>query len=161
MIRLLKCVLVAFVAIFCLSYALQNIVNLQAAFGFVALIAGMDGHVAYANHFGPAITSPTLIWIMLWIIIILELTAGLLAAKGALDMWSARGADAERFNTSKKFGILGAGVAVLLWFGLFGSVGGAYFQMWQTEAGLNAVRDASQFAMLHGILLIYLSMKDD
>jgi predicted small integral membrane protein len=160
MIRLLKCTLALFVALFCIMYALQNVVNLQAAHGFVALVVGMDGHLAYPNHFGPAITSPALIWLMLWIIIIGEFTAGLLAAKGALDMWKARGADAATFNTSKKFGILGAGVAVLVWFGLFAAVGGPYFQMWQTEAGLNAVRDASHFVMLHGVIAIYLSMRD-
>ena len=144
MIRLLKCTLALFVALFCIFYALQNVVNLQAAYGFVALIAGMEGHVAYPNHFGPAITSPALIWIMLWIIILLEFSAGMLAAKGALDMWKARGSDAATFNDAKKYGILG----------------GPYFQMWQTEAGLNAVRDASQFGMLHGIIIIYLSMSD-
>jgi predicted small integral membrane protein len=161
MIRLLKCLLALFVALFCIFYALQNVVNLQAAYGFVALVAGMEGHVAYPNHFGPAISSPALIWIILWIIIILEFTAGLLAAKGALDMWGARGADASAFNAAKKFGILGAGMAVVVWFGLFASFAGPYFQMWQTELALSAVRDASQFGMLHGVIMIYLSMRDE
>jgi predicted small integral membrane protein len=161
MIRLLKCVLALSVALFCIFYALQNVVNLQAAYGFVALIAGMDGHVAYPDHFGPAISSPALVWIMLWIIILLEFAAGLFAAKGALDMWGARDADAATFNAAKKFGIIGAVFAVVVWYGLFGAIGGPYFQMWQTEAGLNSVRDASQFAMLHGIIAIYLTMRDD
>jgi len=161
MIRILKCTLVLFVALFCIIYALQNVVNLQAAYGFVALIAGMEGHIPYPDHVGPAISSPALIWLMLWIIIALEFTAGILAVKGALDMWGARGADAATFNAAKKFGILGAGCAVVVWFGLFASFGGPYFQMWQTEAGLNAVRDASQFALLHGMVMIFLSMRDD
>jgi predicted small integral membrane protein len=161
MIRLLKCSLAFFVALFCIFYALQNVVNLKAAYGFVALIAGMEGHVAYPNHFGPALSSPALVWIMLWIIILLEFAAGLLAAKGAYAMWGARDADAAAFNAAKKFGIIGAVFAVVIWYGLFGAIGGPYFQMWQTEAGLNAVRDASQFAMLHGIIAIYLTMRDD
>ena len=161
MIRLLKCSLAFFVALFCIFYALQNVVNIQAAYGFVALIASMEGHVAYPNHFGPAIGSPALVWVMLWIIIILEFTAGLLAAKGAWDMWGARDADAATFNAAKKFGIIGAVFAVVVWYGLFGAIGGPYFQMWQTEAGLNSVRDASQFAMLHGVIAIYLTMHDD
>ena len=161
MIRLLKCLLALFVTLFCIFYALQNVVNLQAAYGFVALIVGMEGHVAYPDHFGPAISSPALIWIMLWIIILLEFSAGLLAAKGAFAMWDARNADAAAFNAAKKFGILGAGCAVLVWFGLFAAFAGPYFQMWQTEAGLNAVRDASQFAMLNGVIMIYLSMRDE
>ena len=161
MIRLLKCLLALFVALFCIFYALQNVVNLQAAYGFVALITGMEGQVAYPNHFGPAISSPALIWIMLWIIILLEFSAGLLAAKGAFSMWGARTADAVAFNAAKKFGILGAGLAVVTWFGLFSAVGGAYFQMWQTAAGAPALEGSFQYAMLNGMILIYLSMRDD
>ncbi|MGI9261884.1 MAG: DUF2165 family protein, partial [Woeseiaceae bacterium] len=70
MIRLLKVALTVCVALLCLFYAMQNIVNLQAAFGFVALMASMEGQVAYPDTFGFAVTSPTLIWLILWIIIL-------------------------------------------------------------------------------------------
>lgn len=161
MTRLLKCVLTLFVALFCLMYALQNVVNLQAAYAFVDLVVGMDGHEAYANHFGPAINAPALIWILLWIIIICEFLAGLLAAKGALDMWKARTSAGATFNDAKKFGILGAGLAVVIWFGFFSAIGGAYFQMWQTQAGAQALQGSFQYAMLNGLVLVYLSMHDD
>jgi predicted small integral membrane protein len=161
MTRNLKSVLALFVALFCLMYALQNVVNLQSAFAFVQLVVGMSGHEAYPNHFGPAFASPAIVWLLLWIIITAEALAGLLAAKGALDMWRARNAGADSFNAAKKYGILGAGLAVIIWFGFFSAIGGAYFQMWQTQAGAQALQGAFQYSMLNGLILIFLSMRDE
>ena len=159
--RLIKILLAAFVALFCMFYALQNIVNLQAAHGFVAYVASMADHGAYPAHFGPAITSSALTWIMLWIIIALEMGAGLLAAKGAYDLFTARSATADDFNAAKSCAMAGCGVGIIVWFGLFSAIAGTYFQMWQTEAGLNALRDASMFSVQLGVVLLVLAMKDD
>lgn len=161
MMRLIKILLAAFVAIFCVSYAVQNIVNLQAAHGFVSYVASMADHGAYPAHFGPAITAPALTWTMLLIIIALEMGAGLLAAKGAYDMFKTRNASADDFNAAKSYAMAGCGVAIIIWFGLFSAIAGAYFQMWQTEAGLNALRDASMFSVQNGIVLMVLALKDD
>lgn len=159
--RLIKILLAAFVAIFCISYAIQNIVNLQAAHGFVAYVASMADHDAYPAHFGPAITAPALTWTMLWIIIALEMGAGLLAAKGAYDLFIARNATADNFNAAKSCAMAGCGVAIIVWFGLFSAIAGTYFQMWQTEAGLNALRDASMFSVQMAAVLLVLALKDD
>jgi len=161
MMRLIKVLLAVFVAIFCIGYAVQNIVNLQAAHGFVAYVASMADHGAYPAHFGPAITSSALTWIMLWIIIALEMGAGLLAAKGAYDLFTARSATADDFNAAKSCAMAGCGVGIIVWFGLFSAIAGTYFQMWQTEAGLNALRDASMFSVQLGVVLLVLAMKDD
>jgi len=161
MMRLIKILLAAFVAIFCICYAIQNIINLQAAHGFVAYVASMADHNAYPAHFGPAITVPALTWIMLWIIIALEMGAGLLAAKGAYDLFVARSATADDFNAAKSYAMAGCGVAIIVWFGLFSAIAGTYFQMWQTEAGLNALRDASMFSVQMAAVLLVLALKDD
>ena len=161
MIRLLKMLLTLFVGLMCIIYALQNIFNLGAAFWFVETIAGMANHEAYPNSFGPAVTSPVLVWIILWIIIASELAAGAFAIKGFLDMWGARNADADTFNNAKKFGVVGALFGVLIWFGYFHAIGGAYFQMWQVEAGNNALGNAGQFAIMLGVIAVLLLQKDD
>jgi len=161
MIRNLKIVLTLCVALLCLFYALQNVVNLQAAYSFVALMASMEGHVAYPDTFGLSITSPALIWLILWIIILSEFTAGLLAAKGAFDMWQARSADSAGFNDAKKLAIMGSGIGVVIWFGYFHAIGGAFFQMWQTQAGAPPLQGAFQYAMMCGVVMIYLSMQDE
>lgn len=160
MIRYIKICLVLFVALFCLMYAGQNLVNLHAAFNFVADTVAMGNQVVYPQSFGPAIHSPALIWMLLGVIIALEIIAGLLAAKGAMDLWEARNADATAFNNAKTFAISGAGMAVVIWFGLFSTIGGAYFQMWQTESGSVALQGAFQYAVLNGIVLIFVNMTD-
>lgn len=161
MIRLLKVALTLCVALMCLFYAIQNVVNLQAAYSFVALMTSMDGHVAYPETFGFAVTSPAINWLILWIIILTEFTAGVVAGKGAFDMWQARSADAAAFKSAKKLGILGSGLGVIIWFGYFTVIGGAFFQMWQTEAGNQPLRDAFQFVMMCGLVMLFLSMDDD
>lgn len=97
---------------------------------------------------------------MLGIIVTLELAAGALAVRGAIDLLRARNATAEVFNAAKTYALAGTGVAVFLWFGIFGAVGGAYFQMWQTEAGANALQGAFQYAMLNGLAWIIIRADD-
>ncbi|HSG59610.1 MAG TPA: DUF2165 family protein [Woeseiaceae bacterium] len=160
MVRYLKIALAAFAALFCLFYALQNIVNLGPAEWFVGTMSGMEGHAAYPNTFGFAISSPILVKLMLWIIIIGELTAGLLAGKGAIDLLRARNDSREAFNAAKTYALAGTGLAVIIWFGIFGAFGGAFFQMWQVEAGLNALRDASFFALQHGMVWLIIRSDD-
>jgi len=159
--RLIKIFLTLSVALFCTFYALQNIVNLQAAHGFVMYVASMADHAAYPAHIGPPVTAPALTWTMLFIIIGLEMAAGLLAAKGTYDLFQARKGSADDFNGAKTYAIAGCGIAILVWFGLFSAIAGPYFQMWQTDAGLNALRDASLFAIQNGIVLLILALKDE
>jgi predicted small integral membrane protein len=160
MIRYIKIALAASVALFCLMYALQNVVNLEAAHWFVSYTTGMEDHDKYPSHFGPAVTAPAIHSIMLWIIILLEVAAGLLAAKGAVDLFRARNASADAFNAAKTYAIVGCGVGILVWFGLFSAIGGAYFQMWQTEAGGGALANATWFSLQLGVLWLVISQKD-
>ena len=160
MIRYIKIALAASVSLFCLMYALQNVVNLEAANWFVAYTTGMEGHEKYPSHFGPAISAPAIHTIMLWIIIALELAAGLLTAKGAIDLFRARNASADEFNGAKTYAIAGCGLGIVIWFGLFSAIGGAYFQMWQTEAGGGALENASMFSLQLGVLWLLISQKD-
>jgi predicted small integral membrane protein len=160
MIRWLKIALAACVSAFCLFYAAQNIVNHGQAMWFVETMVSMEGHQAYSDSIIPAVRSPIIVGIMLWIIILLETAAGLLAGKGAVDMFAARNADAGTFNASKTNALAGALVGVLVWFGIFGAFGGALFQMWQVEAGVNALRDAGMFSIQLGVAWMILQRND-
>ena len=158
--RYIKIALAAFASLFCLFYAIQNIANLGPAEWFVGTMSAMEGHEAYPNTFAFAVSSPVLVKAMLWIIILLELTAGILAGKGAIDMFAKRNGSSEEFNQAKSYSLVGTGLAVVVWFGIFGAFGGAFFQMWQVEAGLNALRDASFFALQHGVVWLIIRADD-
>ena len=158
--RYIKIALAAFASLFCLFYALQNIANLGPGEWFVGTMTAMEGHQAYPNTFAFGITSPILVKVMLWIIILLELTAGFLAGKGALDMFRSRNGSSDEFNGAKNYALAGTGLVVVIWFGIFGAFGGAFFQMWQIEAGVNALRDASFYALQNGLVWLMIRADD-
>ena len=81
-IRHLKIVFVAFISLLCLFYAAQNVANLDACYQVFAYVLGAVDHEVYPDSFFPAIQSPALIWLVLVVVVALEFTAGLLAAKG-------------------------------------------------------------------------------
>ena len=127
MVRYLKIALAVFASLFCLFYAIQNIANLGAAEWFVGTMTAMEDHQAYPKTFAFSVTSPILVKLMLWIIILLELTAGVLIAKGAMDMFARLSASSAEFNAAKDYALAGTGLAVIIWFGIFGAFGGAFF----------------------------------
>jgi len=158
--RYIKIALAAFASLFCFFYAFQNMANLGPAEWFVGTMTGMEGHEAYPNTFAFAVNSPALVKAMLWIIILLELTAGVLAGKGAIDLFGKRNSSSSEFNGAKTYALAGTGLAVVIWFGIFGAFGGAFFQMWQVEVGVNALRDASFYALQHGLVWLMIRADD-
>lgn len=159
LMRYLKIILALFIALFCLFYATQNLFNLKSAHWFVSTTLAMEGHELYPGHFGPAIRSPVLAWVALWTIIVLEYLAAALAFRGAWDMWQARKEPSGDFQEKKYYVMASAGVALLIWFGLFSAIGGAYFQMWQTEAGTGALQGS--FWYFAGIALVALFINQE
>ena len=160
LIRMSKIALVVFVGLQGLFYGLNNIVNFKQAISFVTGVLPMEGHAAYPNAFGPAITWPPLIVATLCVIIIGELLIAGLSFKGAYDMLRARKGPSGMFNMAKKYAVLGCAMALVVWFGMFLAVGGAYFQMWQTELGAAAMTGAFQYSMASGIILLFVQAPD-
>lgn len=144
-IRYIKIILVVFLGLLCLIYGLQNIANLEACFQSVSYVLGMSEHTYYANSWFPAFTSSGLIWLCVFIIIAAELSAGLLLFLGAFALIKARTADSDTFNQAKTLALLGAGIGIIVWFGFFGVLGGAWFQMWQTSVGAQSLGGAFQY----------------
>jgi predicted small integral membrane protein len=159
--RILKTVLVFFVALGAFLWAVQNLVNLDSAYGSVAYVLSNADHTAYPKSLGPAITSPALVWLALVVILVGEFMTALLAAKGAWDMFACRRASAGEFQAAKRFAVLGCGMAVVVWFGIFTVIGGAYFQMWQTEIGDASFTGALHYAIINAAILIFVDMADD
>ena len=160
-VRYLKIALVFFIGFMALIYALQNLVNIGAAHAVVGAVLGMENHEYYASSLGPPITSPALVWLALATIILAEIAAGILALFGSWQLWRARKATGADFNAAKSPALLGCGIGVIVWFGFFGSVGSAWFQMWQTELGAMSLGGAFQYAVYCALVLIFVNMKDE
>lgn len=160
-LRNLKTIFVVLIALLCLVYAAQNIANLDACRAAFAYVMSNADHQIYPDSFGPAITSPALTWLALILVVGGELAAGLLSAKGALDMWSSRKAPSADFRNAKKYALIGSGIGIIVWLGFFNVIGGAFFQMWQTTAGHASMADAFRFVLGCGLVFIIVSMPED
>lgn len=159
-LRHLKVALVVIVALEALIYAAQNVANLGAAYDTIAYVLAMADNVVYSSSIVPAMTNPALVWVALLVILTFEFGTGLVAAKGALDLWAARSAPAADFNAAKTTALLGCGLAVVTWFGLFIVIGGGAFQMWQTDIGRGSMEGAMQFAGLSGLAFLIVNAAD-
>lgn len=160
-IRLLKIVFVAFISLLCLFYAAQNVANLDACYQAFAYVMGAADHQVYPDSFFPAIHSPAATWLVLVLVVSLEFAAGLLAAKGAWDLWRARKAPAADFNGAKTYAIVGCGIGIVVWLGFFAVFGGALFQMWQTEIGGASMDDAFQFFVACALIFLIVNSADN
>ena len=160
-IRYLKILLTIFISLFGFFYATQNMVNLDVVFAVISDVASMHERPYYPNAFGPAVTSPALIYFIITVIIACEYSVGFLAAKGAFDMWKTKGAKGDVFNKAKKFAILGGGMAMVVWYGFFTVIGGAYFQFWQSTLGDLSLTGATQYVLTTGLVTMFIYMKDE
>lgn len=160
-IRYLKIIFVASISLLCLFYAAQNVANLDACYQAFAYVMGAVDHEVYPDSIFPVIQSPALIWLMLVLVVALEFVAGLLAAKGAWDLWAARKAPAADFNGAKTFALIGCGVGIVVWLGLFEVFGGALMQMWQTEIGGGSMDNAFQFFVACALIFLIVKGVDD
>jgi len=159
-IRLLKIVLVVCVGAQALFYAIQNVANLDAAYGAVAYVLSMGDHAVYPRHFAPAVTWSPLVWAALGVVIAGETLAGALCGYGAMSMWRARRATVESFRTASEPAILGCGVGVVVWLGLFMAIGGAWFQMWQTDGGRHSLEGAFMYAVSSAVVMLFVNQTE-
>lgn len=159
-IRYLKTILVVFVGLQALLYVAGNTANWNAGLGAVGYVLSMEGHEIYATHIFPPVTHPALVTVAYVLILTGESLVGLLSLKGAWDLWNARKASADVFNASKAFALIGTGMAMVVWFGGFIVIGGALFQMWQTEIGAGSFDDAFVFAATGGLVMLIVSRPD-
>jgi len=161
MIRTLKAAIVLAGALMCIFYATNNVTNLELMHGILAFVMSNQDHTVYPSAFGPAITFGPLIWLAVGTVLLGEYAAGLFLLKGSWDLFSTRGKSADEFQAAKNVALIGCCIGILTWFGLFMTVGGAYFQMWQTEMGILSQGDAFRFAAMFGLVFLIVNARDD
>jgi predicted small integral membrane protein len=161
MIRILKALLVLSIGLHALFYVLQNIANLEAAHGVIGYVFSMADHQAYPDTLFFRIASPEIHWVAVVIVFALEFSIGFFGIKGGWDLFRTRTAPAVEFAAAKKAGVIAAGLALLTWFGVFMTWGGAFFQMWQTEVGHGSMADAFSFAAISAIVILYVCLTPD
>lgn len=150
-LKWIKILLTLALSCLCLFYALQNMVNLDAVHGVMSAVMGMEGHDYYPRTFAFAISQPNLVWAAATVVIAAELSAGSVLLFASWKLLISR-RESVTFQAQKYWVMVGAGIALLVWFGLFQVIGGAFFQMWQTPLGDASMRGA--FIYLASVTLI-------
>jgi predicted small integral membrane protein len=138
----------------------NNLLNWEVAHGAVAYTLSQADQAGYPHHLVPPISSPILTTVVLLTIVIGEGAAGALALWGTYRMWAARKLDDRSYQHAKRFAVLGAGIAVLVWFLLFQVIGGTLILMGQSEGARGALEGAFRFAAYCFFTLIYLSLRE-
>ena len=93
-------------------------------------------------------------------IIAAELVVGVLCTAGAVRLFQSRRAPARAFNGTKGLAIAGLVSGFGLWFFGFLTVGGEWFQMWQSQTW-NGQEAAFRIIASIGLVLIFVALEDD
>lgn len=157
--RLSKALLVLLIGLILLLVGVDNIIDYQSNFASVQHVMAMDTVFPTTTLTWRAITSSLLQHLAYAFIILCELVSGAVCVTGAVRLWSARGADAHVFNAKKDVAIAGlvGGFAIYLFF--FLTIGGEWFQMWQSQTW-NAQASSFRFLASIGLVLLFLNQRD-
>jgi len=129
--RIFKSLLVTFIGLTALMYALQNFTNVSAMRQQIDATSSGSG-------------SPAASWLGFALMTLVQLTIASVAFKGAWDLFAARKGSAEDFKEAKTVAVWAGGLSLLSWFSLSLMVGGGLFQ-WGTDSGQAAL--AKTFAL--------------
>ncbi len=159
-VRAAKVLLPLLAGVFFLLVGIDNIIDYDTNFEFVRHVLSMDTTFPGNKLMWRAITSEWVHHLAYAAIIAAELATGVLCVSGSWRLFQARGAAAQQFNASKDVAIAGLAAGFALYFFGFLVVGGEWFQMWQSQTW-NGQEAAFRFAACLGLMLIFVSLKDD
>lgn len=157
-IRYIKILLVVVAALQALITGLTKLSNLDSTKLAVADMFGSRSG-ALSEVLVP-MTNPGAVTFLTWMIILLEVGAGALAMVGAVRMTMSHDGTVAAFEASKRIAIIAMGLMLLTWLGLFQTIGGALFQMGQSDMGRAILADNFLFAMTSGLVLLIVAQPE-
>jgi predicted small integral membrane protein len=157
--RLIKILFGATIGLYMSIVCFNNITDYNSNFQFVRMVSGMSEVFSKEKTGWRSINNDTLHHIMYLCIIACELTIAILAITGTFKMIKKLNSGAAEFNQSKKLLIMGLSLGVILWFGVFITVGGEWFLMWQSK-NWNGQNTAFLLCICFLLFLIHLNQRD-
>ena len=158
--RRIKILFGACIGLYMCLVCFNNITDYESNFQFVYMVTRMTDVFSKERTGWRAIDSGILQHIMYLFIITWELTIAVLSVAGIFKMMKmVKGSEAE-FNQSKKLLRASLSFGVTLWFGLFITIGGEWFLMWQSK-NWNGQNTAFMLCICFLLFLIYLNQPDD
>lgn len=158
--RLVKIMLVFFLSLFCLSVAMDNIIDYQVNIAFLKHIMtmdtmrpGFDTMIASKR----SISSETVHALAFHSIIAVEFIAGFIALYASIRMFLHR-KEARGFNAAKRIYLIAAGLMMSLWYFGFNVIAANWFYMW---VNINGGQQASyNFSIYVLLTMIYVMQRE-
>jgi len=161
MLRTMKVFLVLSVALWGLVGAFQNLMNWDDTIGAVTVATSMTTFEGGAESW-QATSSPIVIWIGAFFIVIAKIAAGVLCMFGAHKMWNARRGDSAAFSAAKELALAGCAIALLMLFGGFIVVAETWFEMWRSEALRSAsLESAFRYGGMITLIALFVGIRDE
>ncbi|MFW8566851.1 DUF2165 family protein [Orrella sp. 11846] len=146
------------VGFFCLLVGYDNIIDFETNYAFVKAVLSMDQMEPFfsgnRDMESRAITNPNIHLAAYWLIIVGELIAGAVCMFGAIGMFVT--INKPKFATGQVIYLIGATLAILVWYLGFAVIGGEYFSMWANK--MNGQTKAYTFASFILMTAIYVAM---
>ena len=158
--RLIKIFFGATIGLYMSIVCFNNITDYDSNFQFVRMVSGMTDVFSKEKTGWRSVNSETLDHIMYIFIIAWELTIAVLSITGILKMIKMLKTGATEFNQSKKLLQIGLSLGVILWFGMFITIGGEWFLMWQSK-NWNGQNTAFLLCICFLLFLIHLNQRDE
>lgn len=160
MLRSVKTLLVATVALWGLVGAFHNVLDWEGTYGAVGAATSMVTIEGGADSW-QATSNPVVIWLGALFIVLSKTAAGVMCGMGAVRMWRARRADAAVFSAAKDIALAGCGVAMILLFGGFVVIAESWFELWRSSVMLGPVLESAfRYGGMIMLIAIFVSTTD-
>ena len=158
--RQIKILFGATIGLYMSIVCFNNISDDDSNFQFVRMVSRMEDVFSKEKTGWRSIRNETLHHIIYLLIIAWELTVTILIITGIFKMIQKLKASTVEFNQSKKLLITGLSLGVILWFGVFITIGGEWFLMWQSK-NWNGQNTAFLLCICFLLFLIHLNKHDE
>jgi predicted small integral membrane protein len=168
-LRIFKIIFAAAVGLNLLLTALDNAVfDYSANYAFVQHVLSMDTLFSGEHNTWRALRPPSpeaasTYWVYRLFygsIIAWEAAAAGLCLFGATRLWRHRSASSITFQGAKSLVLIGLALSMLQWFLAFETVGGVWFQMWQSSTW-NGLGAASRMFIYVSAIFFFIRSSDD
>lgn len=148
------------VGLYMLMTCFNNLADYDSNFEFIKMVSGMEDVYSKAKNGWRSVHNEVLHHSLYIFIIACEFTIAILILSGVYKMTRKIKSGKEEFNQSKKLLSTGLSFGVLLWFGIFITIGGEWFLMWQSKIW-NGQYTAFILTIIFLAFLVHLNQHDD
>ena len=155
--RVQKALLIAAVSLYMALVALGNALDPSANLTYVQHVLAMDTVNAESTQKWRAITSPEL-WRLGYVLVLVYQVV--VAAWLAWAAWKLLRAGGNDWAAARNFASGALVTTMLLWLVPFITIGGEWFQMWQSQT-YNGIESATRNFLWNGVILLYLQTPNE